>query len=42
MESIKKFVQEHPDMKFIVEMYLMDSKEQYGDDCLFEIAKNEE
>ena len=42
MNSIKTFIQEHPDMKFIVGMYLMGSKEQYGDDCLFEIAVNED
>lgn len=42
MNSIKKFIQEHPDMKFIVGMYLMGSIEQYGEDYLFEIAKSDD
>ena len=41
MNSIKKFIETHPDMKFIVGMYLMGSKEQFGEDCQFEIAMDD-
>ena len=41
MNSIQKFLEVHPDMKFIVEMYVIGSAEQFGEDCRFEIATNQ-
>jgi len=36
--DIKKFITQHPDMSFIIMMYVTGSQLQFGDSCQFEIA----